>query len=814
MALEKNYNPAEIEPCLDAFWQESDLYAFERGGDRPVYSIDTPPPTVSGNLHLGHVFSYSHPDFMARFFRMRGYNVYYPMGFDDNGLPTERLVEKRYGVTAAVVGREAFIRKCLEVSEEAEQDYRALWQRLGLSIDWRYTYRTIDPAARRISQLSFLRLYQSGRAYRRSAPAIWCPECRTAVAQADLDDLERQTEYVTLPFRLADGGTVPIATTRPELLAACAAVFIHPEDKRYTGSAGQTAQVPFYGQRVPVIADPGADPEKGTGAVMCCTFGDQADMAWWHKYNLPLVEAIDRSGRMTQAAGPLAGLEIAAARSEIKRLLAEQDLILERKPANQSVRVHERCDTPVEIVISAQWFIRVLDLKERLLELGEQVRWHPDGMRARYRAWVEGLAWDWALSRQRAFGVPFPVWMCRACGAIVPAGEGELPLDPAQSRPAHPCACGGTEFEPDPDVMDTWATSSLSPQIAGRWLEDGELYAQVTPFSLRPQAHEIIRTWAFYTLLKSELHFGALPWSDVLISGWGLAGEGMAKISKSRGGGPVSPLEMIRQTSADALRYWAASTSPGKDALISAEKVQMGLRLATKLWNAARFADRFLAGQPLLPRPGELSSADRWILAELQALIQAATAALENYEYAQAKSAVETFFWTALTDNYLEMAKQRLYSGEGLGFEAARYTLQTLLRTVVKLLAPFLPYVTEAIYLDLFAPAEGCISVHRSAWPQSDMDLSAAASVLWGERLVEILSAVRRYKTEHKIGLASAIKRVQLGTFDPKLAEFLRRAGPDLTSATRAEAIEVVESIDPGLTVLSEDSRLAVAIQV
>jgi valyl-tRNA synthetase len=814
MALEKNYNPAEMEPRLQAFWQENGVYNFDREAEKPVYSIDTPPPTVSGNLHLGHVYSYSHPDFMARFHRMLGYNVYYPMGFDDNGLPTERLVEKRYGVTVAGVGRDAFIRRCLDVSAEAVKEYRALWERLGLSIDWRHTYRTIDAPARRIAQLSFLRLLQTGRAYRRSAPTIWCPECRTAVAQAELDDLERTTEFVILPFGLPNGEVLPIATTRPELLAACAAVFVHPEDTRYTGLVGQNVRVPFYGQPVKVIADGGADPQKGTGAVMCCTFGDQADMGWWHKHNLPLVEAIDRDGCMTSAAGPLVEMRVPAARKEIKRLLAEKNLILERTPSGQSVRVHERCDTPVEIVLSAQWFIRALDLKDRMLELGEEVNWHPDGMRGRYRAWVEGLSWDWAVSRQRAYGIPFPVWTCRACGAVIAAGEDELPVDPQERTPSQPCACGGMEFEPDPDVMDTWATSSLSPQIAGGWLEDPVLYQQVFPFSLRPQAHDIIRTWAFYTLLKSELHFGCVPWTDVLISGWGLAGEGMGKISKSKGGGPAAPLEMLQRYSADALRYWAASSSPGKDAIINEEKIQMGSRLVMKLWNAARFAERFLAGQEIFTRPPDLSPADRWILSELQDLVIESSAALKNYEYAQAKSAIENFFWMALTDNYLEMAKQRLYAGAGAGFETARYALQTVLLTVVKLLAPFLPFICEAIYRELFAAAEGCISVHRSNWPTPDSGLRAAGASAFGERLIGVVTAVRRYKTEVKIGLASSIKRVQLATLDPNLAELLYDARPDLTSATRSEMIDVVARIEPGLIVLQEDQVLAIAIEV
>ena len=616
----------------------------------------------------------------------------------------------------------------------------------------------------------------------------------------------------TLAFEVSGGGQILIATTRPELLAACAALFVHPEDMRYARLVGQHARVPFYGHSVPILADPGADPAKGTGAVMCCTFGDQADMGWWYTHNLPLVEAIDRSGRMTAACGPLEGMVVTQARKEMKRLLAEDGLLLERIPLAQSVRVHERCDTPVEIVVSAQWFIRILDLKDRFLELGDQIRWHPEHMQSRYRAWVENLSWDWAISRQRAFGVPFPAWICRACGEVTVAEEADLPLDPQTRLPGHPCSCGGTDFTPDPDVMDTWATSSMSPQIAGAWLENPNLYAKVSPFSLRPQAHEIIRTWAFYTVVKSELHFGRLPWSDVLISGWGLAGEGMGKISKSKGGGPMPPLEMIQRYSADAVRYWAASTSPGKDAVISEEKIQMGGRLVTKLWNAARFCEHFLAGKGLLARPDTLSAADRWILAALQDLIRRSTIAMEQYEYALAKSEIEAFFWNTWTDNYLEMAKQRLYGEDGPGQEAACFTLQTVLRALLKLFAPFLPYVTEAIYRDLFAEAEGVSSIHRAIWPEVDAVLDDAAAAGWGEMLVAIASSVRRYKTEGKFGLASTIKRVQLGTPDPVLADMLRIALSDLASATRAERIEIVDCLNPEMTVLFADSQITVGI--
>jgi valyl-tRNA synthetase len=817
MSLSKRYRPAEVEPRLAARWQALGIYHFDPGQQGAVYSIDTPPPTVSGRLHLGHTYSYSHPDFIARFWRMRGYRVYYPMGFDDNGLPTERLVEKQLGISARQVGRQAFIEKCLEVSEAAEADYQALWQRLGLSIDWRYTYRTIDARARRISQHSFLELYRKGLAYRREAPAIWCPECQTAIAQAELEDLERESEYVTLAFRLEGEAPVAVATTRPELLPACVAVFVHPDDKRHQALVGRELQVPLFGQRVRVLADPGADPAKGTGVVMCCTFGDSADVAWWHQHQLALVEALDRQGRLTAAAGEFAGLPAPTARQRIKAALEAQGLILARSATPQSVRAHERCDTPVEYIVTRQWFVRVLDFKAQLLQAGERLNWRPAHMQARYRAWVENLNWDWCISRQRYFGVTFPLWYCQECGTILLADEAQLPVDSSTEAPPRPCACGSNYFIADEDVMDTWATSSLTPQIVGQWQPGAQgqtqgLYEQVFPFSLRPQAHEIIRTWAFYTIVKSLYHFDSLPWENVFISGWGIAGEGMGKISKSRGGGPMPPLEMIERYSADAVRYWAASTGPGKDALISEQKIELGARLVNKLWNVARFSARFLEGYtpPAGPPPG-LTPADRWILARAQQLIRRATALLLEYEYAAAKSEIEGFFWRDLADNYLEMCKQRLYEAGSLEREGARYTLQRVLLTTLKLCAPFFPFVTEEIYLGLYAGEAA--SIHITAWPEPDPALEDAQALQAGELLVAAATAVRRYKSENNLPLGSELKRLQLGIADVEQASYLQAACADLISITRARQVEIGARLDPELLPLMIESEFLAGIE-
>ena len=848
MPLNHFYAPIETEAQLCESWQASGLYHFDPQKSGPVYSIDTPPPTVSGNLHLGHVFSYSHADFIARFRRMRGDNVFYPMGYDDNGLPTERLVEKRLGITPLQVGRARFIEHCLQISETAERDYQQLWQRLGLSIDWRYTYRTIDERSRRISQLSFIDLYRKGLAYQRQAPAIWCPECRTALAQADLDDIERPSEYVHLRFDFASGEDQPayskdhltIATTRPELLPACVAVFIHPEDARFHGLAGQQLIVPLFGQQVPILEDPAADPEKGSGAVMCCTFGDTLDVSWWHKHQLPLIEAISDDGRMTSATGEFSGMPVEEARQKIKTALKNLGYLLDRQPATQSIRVHERCDTPVEYIVIRQWFIRLLEFKETLLEAGTEVKWHPEHMGARYRAWVENLNWDWCISRQRTFGVPFPVWYCKDCGEVILADESQLPIDPLESKPAQRCQCGGCEFQPELDVMDTWATSSLSPQIVGHWpagepsvqdpksaTADG-IYKQVFPFSLRPQAHEIIRTWAFYTIAKSMYHFNQLPWKEVLISGWGLAGEGMGKISKSRGGGPMSPMEMISRYSADAVRYWAASTTPGKDALINEEKIQMGSRLVTKLWNVARFCERFIQDyQPPIQSPSireQMTAADLWIMASLQHVIRNITDLFESYDYASAKNEMEAFFWGDLADNYLEMCKQRLYDPSHPQREGARFAIYHVLLNTLKCFAPFLPYITEQIYLDLFAGAgEELASIHISAWPQPDPEFESQEALEIGDILKEIATTIRRYKSEHNLPLGKPLGRLQLAPADEsqtlsrfslrELEDQLRSALPDLASITRAGQIELVEKPDPSSIVLPSLTPFRVAIQ-
>ncbi|HRW09598.1 MAG TPA: valine--tRNA ligase, partial [Caldilineaceae bacterium] len=743
-----------------------------------------------------------------------GYNVYYPMGFDDNGLPTERLVERQLGKRATEIGRAAFTAACLARSEESEKEYRTLWQRLGLSVDWRYTYRTIEERSRRIAQWSFLDLHRKGLIYRQEAPTLWCPECQTALAQADVDDLTRNSEFITLRFSLETDETLSIATTRPELLPACVAIFVHPDDERYRHLVGSQATVPIFGHQVPILTDANADPAKGTGAVMCCTFGDATDVIWWRTHKLPLRMIIGTDGRLTDAAGDFGGLPVLEARRRLIERLTTENYLVARQPVEQTVRVHERCDTPVETLVTPQWYVRVLDHKTDLLAAGEQIDWQPAHMKNIYRTWVENLAWDWCISRQRYYGVPFPVWFCDSCGATMVAEEAALPVNPLDEQPTGPCpSCGGSTFRPDSDVMDTWATSSLSPQLATRWQEDDELCARLYPMALRPQAHEIIRTWAFYTMVKALHHFGNVPWSTVQISGWGLAPAGMGKISKSRGGGPIAPLAAINEYSADAVRYWAASTAPGRDTVISEEKMQNGSKLVTKFWHVARFAAPFavkVAAAQTSPPP--LSLADRWILARIDQLVTRVTSAFRQYDYNTAKNETESFFWTDLADNYLEMAKLRLYDETNPYHAGACYALGRVLPTVLKLFSPILPYVTDTIYRELFAEQERQPTIHRAPWPQVAEERSDDALLAIGKTLVTIATAVRRYKSEQQLPLGTEFARLTLATTDRQLADRLSAGIADLRSIARVR--EVVIGVElPAENVIGQEDTLEIGIE-
>jgi valyl-tRNA synthetase len=771
-------------------WQEEGTYAFDRSKERSdVYAIDTPPPTVSGELHMGHVFSFTHTDTVARFQRMRGKAVFYPMGWDDNGLPTERRVQNVYGVRCdpslpydpgweppavppkpVSISRRNFVDLCGRLTVDDEKAFEALWRRLGLSVDWSMTYTTIGDKSRAVSQRAFLRNLARGEAYTAEAPTLWDIGFGTAVAQAELEDRERPGAYHRLRFHGPDG-PVEVETTRPELLAACVALVFHPSDERYRPLLGRTVRTPLFDVEVPVYHHPAAAPDKGTGIAMVCTFGDLTDVVWWRDLHLPTRVVLGRDGRFrperpdgvpAAAYAQFAGLTVNAARRETVRLLGESgDLLGEPRPVTHPVKFYEHGDAPLEIVTSRQWFIRNggrdSDLREQLLERGRQLRWIPGHMLHRYEHWVNGLTGDWLISRQRYFGVPIPVWY-----RLDDAGEPDydqllipdqrsLPVDPSSECPpgfdeSQRDVPGG--FTADPDVMDTWATSSLTPQILSGWTTDEDLFRRVFPMDLRPQGQEIIRTWLFSSVVRAHLEMGALPWHTAVLSGWILDPD-RKKMSKSKGN-VVTPMDLLVQNGSDAVRYWASNGRPGTDLAFDPAQIKVGRRLATKVLNASKFALGLGAAEALRQPVSE--PLDRGMLARLTEVIGAATAAFETYQHTDALQTVETFFWT-FCDDYIELVKDRAY-GEGPGADSARAALAAGLSVQLRLFAPFLPYVTEEVWSWWRYG-----SVHRATWP-SRYELTRVAPE--GDAgLLDVagdaLRQVRRAKSDRKLSMKAEV---------------------------------------------------------
>lgn len=766
MELDKIYDPQKAEKKWQEYWIKEGIYKFDKNNLDNVYSIDTPPPTVSGAMHTGHAFSYTQCDFIARYHRMRGKNLFYPFGLDDNGLATERFVEKKLNIKSTDLEREEFIKLCLKETTEVEKELLKSWQALGLSCDWSWQYRTIEEQSRKISQLSFIEIHKQGRAYRKEAPTIWCPECNTAIAQVELEDRDLKSHFNDILFELEDGKKIPIATTRPELLPACVAVFVHPEDMRYKNLVGKTIKVPLFDYFVPIIADERADPEKGTGIVMCCTFGDQTDMEWWKAYNLPLRIALTHDGRLNDFAKNYEGLKIKEARKKILEDLKNQNLLTKQEEITHTVNVHERCGTEIEFLVTKQWFIKYLDLKKEFLRLGKEIKWFPEHMRNRYDNWINGLQWDWCISRQRYYGVPFPVWYCKKCDEVILPEEKDLPIDPLKDKPQKKCKCGSLDFIPEKDVFDTWATSSLTPQIALKWTEDKEFFNKMFPMNLRPQAHDIVSFWLFNTVVKAYFHNKTIPWKHAMISGWALDSHGK-KMSKSRGN-VINPLDMINKYSTDALRFWSSSSKLGEDLWFSEREFIAGKRTIVKLWNASRFILPHLSDYDL-KRPKEFLPVDKWILSKLNKLIKTSTEAYEEYDYVRSRLDTEKFFWQDLCDNYLEIVKDRLYNSENYTSEeinSVKFTLHNSLLSIIKLFALIMPHITEEIYQLYFAKIENKKSIHISEWPIYDKNLVDEEAEKIGELLIALISSIRKYKSERKLSMKEEIKEIIISCDD------------------------------------------------
>ena len=826
-----------LEVTWDRVWSEQGTYAFDRTADRvDIYAIDTPPPTVSGSLHMGSVFGYAQTDSIARYQRMTGKTLFYPMGWDDNGLPTERRVQNYYGVRCdpglpydpayvppaevpkepVSISRRNFVELCLQLTVEDEKVFEALWRTLGLSVDWAQTYTTIGPVSQRASQRAFLRNLERGEAYAQEAPTLWDVDFRTAVAQAELEDRELPGAYHRIAFARPDGTPVHIETTRPELLAACVALVAHPGDERYRGLFGTTVTTPLYGVQVPVHAHELAQPDKGSGIAMICTFGDTTDVVWWRELDLPVRSIVGRDGRLLPTApdgvdasayAEVAGKTVKQAqRLVVEALAASGALVGEPTSITHQVKFFEKGDRPLEIVTSRQWYIRNggrdAGPRAELLDRGAELQWHPGHMRSRYDNWVSGLNGDWLISRQRFFGVPIPLWYrLDAAGEpaydkpLVPAEE-LLPVDPSSDVPVGFTAeqrgvPGG--FVGDADVMDTWATSSLTPQIAGRWEDDPDLFARVFPMDLRPQGPEIIRTWLFSTVVRSHLEHGVLPWRDTAINGWVLDPD-RKKMSKSKGN-VVTPLPLLQEYGSDAVRYWACSGRPGTDTAVDVGQMKVGRRLAMKLLNASRFVLGFpQAG------PGEVTEdVDLALLQALAAVVDTVTEAFAGYDYARALERSEAFFWT-FCDDYIELVKARAY-GQGPAADSANRALRIALDVQLRLFAPFLAFAAEEVWSWW---QDG--SVHRAPWPTAQ-PTGGDPAVL--QVAGEVLAQVRKAKSTAKVTMKTPVLTLVVADTTDRLA-LVERARTDLVNAGLVQDLQLIQG-EPSVTAVLGEPPAKVA---
>jgi valyl-tRNA synthetase len=747
-------------------WQKNQLHKFIGDGTRPRYIIDTPPPYPTGSIHMGHVLNWAYIDMIARFKRMKGFDVMFPQGWDCHGLPTEVKVEETHNIKKNDVPREKFREMCVDLTRENIAMMKSQMQAMGFSQDWSREFVTMTPEYMYKTQLSFLKMHEQGLIYQGIHPVNWCPRCETAIAFAEVEYSENETFLNYLEFPAEDGGNgVLIATTRPELLSACVAVVVHPDDERYQELTGKKVEVPIFGRKVEIITDEEVDPEFGTGAVMICTFGDKTDVSWVNRYDLDIIEAIDEKGEMTEAAGRYAGLPLSVCKQRTMEDLENEGILVKKEKVDQNVGACWRCKTPIEILVKKQWFVAVKDLVDQVKEATDAMGWVPEHMKIRLLNWTGSMDWDWCISRQRIFATPIPVWYCKDCGKVHVASADMIPLDPTSVQPDFNCECGGNNFVAEEDVLDTWMDSSISPLSIAGWPEPQ--YENYFPSDLRPQGHDIIRTWAFYTTLRCKALTGLEPFYQIVVNGM-VFGEDGHKMSKSRGN-VIAPEAVLEDYGADALRLWASNSIPGSDVPFAWKDVKYGYKFLRKFWNAFRFISMHIfefEGDETTVKEN-LKPMDRWILSKLNQLVDDVSDSIENYNFARSVNRIQTFVWHDFCDEYIEAVKYRLYGDQDSieSKQAAQYTLKIVVETSLKLLSPITPHFTDEVYQHL---GDGG-SIHQTAWPEVQNDLIDLEIEKQGEIGVEVIGELRRFKSASKMPLNAALKAVTVYTTNPEM---------------------------------------------
>ncbi len=776
-------------------WQKDNLHKFTGDGTKPRYIIDTPPPYPTGSIHMGHVLNWAYIDMIARYNRMKGFDVLFPQGWDCHGLPTEVKVEETHGIRKNDVPRDEFRKMCIELTQENIAKMRTQMQSLGFSQDWSREFVTMTPDYKRKTQLSFLKLYNKSLIYRAVHPVNWCPRCETAIAFAEVEYNENQTYLNYLEFPETDGdGNVLIATTRPELLCACVAVVVHPEDERYKHLEGKYVELPLYKRNVKIITDRDVDPEFGTGAVMICTFGDKTDVSWVNRYGLDIIEGIDEQGVMKEVSGKYAGLTIPECKKSIIEDLKSEGYLIKQEKVDQNVGLCWRCKTPIEILVKKQWFVAVKELTDQIREAADEITWMPEHMKTRLLNWTGSMDWDWCISRQRLFATPIPVWYCKDCGKVHLPSPEDLPIDPAVEKPKEPCECGSNEFIGELDVLDTWMDSSITPLVNAGWPEPD--FKKFYPADLRPQGHDIIRTWAFYTILRCKALTGEKPFESIVVNGM-VFGEDGHKMSKSLGN-VIAPEEVVEEYGADALRLWAANSVPSSDVPFAWKDVKHGYKFLRKFWNAFRFINMHIAEFEVKGSEKRITEnlkpLDKWVLSRLNSLVEDVTLALETYNFAEARNRIQAFVWHDFCDEYIEAVKYRLYTNSdnmALSKEAAQYTLKTVLETSLKIMSPLTPHFTEEIYQYLRDESDENVSIHTTSWPEVKKELISNEAEDTGKTGVTLIGDVRRFKSSVGMPLNTPIKSTTIYTTEKELYDKLNGLKEDIMGTMRIKDLKI-----------------------